>query len=269
MSSKLIQPPPMAASREAISRRRGNAKMLLSFSDFNSKTLSFSDNPFRLRPMCIGKVTEQSSASSPTDQQEVDEEEDITVSQIKEELYEALKGINRGVFGVKSDKKAEIEGLVKLLECRNPTPEPTGELDKIGGCWKLIYSTITVLGSKRTKLGLRDFVSLGDLLQQIDIAQGKTVHVLKFDVRGLNLHDGEFRIVANFKIISKSSVEITYESSTIMPDQLMNIFKKNMNLLLGIFNPEGLFEISYLDEDLQVGRDGKGNLFVLEKSEEP
>lgn len=66
--------------------------MLLSFSDFNSKTLSFSDNPFRLRPMCIGKVTEQSSASSPTDQQEVDEEEDITVSQIKEELYEALEG---------------------------------------------------------------------------------------------------------------------------------------------------------------------------------
>ena len=82
-----------------------------------------------------------------------------------------IKGINRGVFGVKSDKKAEIERLVKLLECRNPTPELTGELDKIGGCWKLIYSTITVLGSKRTKLGLRDFVSLGDLLQQIDIAQ--------------------------------------------------------------------------------------------------
>ena len=67
--------------------------MLLSFSDFNSKTLSFSDNPFRLRPMFIGKVTEQSSASSPTNQQEVDEgEEDITVSQIKEELYEALEG---------------------------------------------------------------------------------------------------------------------------------------------------------------------------------
>lgn len=81
------------------------------------------------------------------------------------------KGINRGIFGVKSDKKTEIERLVKLLECRNPTPEPTGEMDKIGGCWKLVYSTITVLGSKRTKLGLRDFVSLGDLLQQIDIAQ--------------------------------------------------------------------------------------------------
>ncbi|KAG2242852.1 hypothetical protein Bca52824_095305 [Brassica carinata] len=216
-SNKLIQPPSTTASLGAISRRRGNAKMLFSFINFNGKTLSFSDKPFRLRPMFIGKVTEQSfSASSPNEQEVVEEEEeDITVSQIKEELYKALE---------------EIESLVKLLECRNPTPEPTGELDKIGGCWKLVYSTITVLGSKRTKLGLRDFVSLGDLLQQIDIAQGKTVHVLKFDVRGLNLRDGEFRIVANFKIISKSSVEITYESSTIMPDQLMNIFKKNMNL---------------------------------------
>ncbi|KAL1224522.1 Fibrillin-5 [Cardamine amara subsp. amara] len=265
MSSKLIQPPSsMAASRVSIPRRLENAKSFVSFINFNGKTLSFSDNSFRLRHMFIGKVTEQSSASSPNEQQQ---EEEITVSQIKEELYEALKGINRGIFGVKSDKKSEIESLVKLLECRNPTPEPTGELDKIGGCWKLIYSTITVLGSKRTKLGLRDFVSLGDLLQLIDIAQGKTVHVLKFDVRGLNLLDGEFRIVASFKISSKSSVDITYESSTIKPDQLMNIFRKNMDLLLEIFNPEGRFEISFLDEDLQVGRDGKGNVFVLQRTE--
>ncbi|KFK25274.1 hypothetical protein AALP_AA8G090800 [Arabis alpina] len=261
MSSKLIHPPSMATSQIPISR---TTKMLLSFT--NLKTMSFRDNPFRLRSMFIGKVTEQSSASSPNQQQQ-QQDDDITVTQIKQDLYEALKGINRGIFGVKSEKKTEIEELVNLLECRNPTPEPTRELDKIGGCWKLIYSTITVLGSKRTKLGLRSFVSLGDLLQQIDIAQGKTVHVLKFDVRGLNLHDGEFRIVASFKITSKSSVEITYESSTIVPEQLMNIFRKNMNLLLGIFNPEGLFEISYLDEDLQVGRDGKGNVFVLERTE--
>ncbi|CAN8298919.1 unnamed protein product [Cochlearia groenlandica] len=262
MSSKLIQPPSMAS----ISRRTINSKMLLSFTDFNLKTQRFNDNPSRLKHIFIGKVTEQSSASSSIEQKQEQEEDDITVHQIKEELYESLQGINRGIFGVKSDKKTEIERLVKLLECRNPTPEPTRELDKIGGCWKLIYSTITVLGSKRTKLGLRTFVSLGDLLQQIDIAQGKTVHVLKFDVRGLNLLDGEFRIVASFKIISKSSVEITYESSTIIPDQLMNIFRKNMNLLLGIFNPEGLFEITYLDEDFKVGRDGKGNVFVLEKA---
>lgn len=42
---------------------------------------------------------------------------------------------------------------------------------KVNGWWKLVYSTITILGSKRTKLGLRDFISLGDFLQIIDVEQ--------------------------------------------------------------------------------------------------
>ena len=42
---------------------------------------------------------------------------------------------------------------------------------KVGGCWKLLYSTITILGSKRTKLGLRDFITLGDFFQNIDVAK--------------------------------------------------------------------------------------------------
>lgn len=81
----------MAASRGAISRRAGNVKVLVSFTNSNSKTLSFSDKSFGLRPMFIGKVTEQSSASSPNEQEQQQEEE-VTVTQIKEELYEALKG---------------------------------------------------------------------------------------------------------------------------------------------------------------------------------
>lgn len=42
---------------------------------------------------------------------------------------------------------------------------------KVDGCWKLIYSTISILGKKRTKLGLRDFISLGDFLQIIDVKE--------------------------------------------------------------------------------------------------
>ncbi|KAB1208208.1 putative plastid-lipid-associated protein 7, chloroplastic [Morella rubra] len=93
---------------------------------------------------------------------------DETLAHIKTELYQALEGVDRGIFGIPSAKKAEIEGLVKLLESQNPTPDPTLKLEKVGGCWKLVYSTITILGSKRTKLGLRDFISLGDFLQIID-----------------------------------------------------------------------------------------------------
>uniref|UniRef100_A0A0A9GGT0 Plastid lipid-associated protein/fibrillin conserved domain-containing protein n=1 Tax=Arundo donax TaxID=35708 RepID=A0A0A9GGT0_ARUDO len=95
-----------------------------------------------------------------------------SVSDVKAALYRALEGANRGIFGMTSAKRSEIHGLVELLESRNPTPEPTAVLqEKVDGCWKLIYSTISILGKKRTKLGLRDFISLGDFIQIIDVKE--------------------------------------------------------------------------------------------------
>ncbi|XP_068661592.1 fibrillin protein 5 homolog isoform X2 [Aristolochia californica] len=188
------------------------------------------------------------------------------VTDVKTDLYQTIEGINRGIFGIPSAKKAEIENLVKLLESHNPTPEPTENLDKVNGRWKLVYSTVTILGSKRTKLGLRDFVTLGDFLQTIDVDKGKAFNVINFSVRGLKILTGELSIVASYKIASKSRVDIKFESSTIEPYQLMNIFRKNYDLLLAIFNPEGWLEITYLDEGLRIGRDDKGNLFILERT---
>ena len=46
---------------------------------------------------------------------------------------------------------------------------------QVDGEWKLLYSTISILGSKRTKLGLRDFISLGDFVQAIDVDQVRYV----------------------------------------------------------------------------------------------
>ncbi|KAL5999982.1 Fibrillin protein 5 [Asimina triloba] len=148
---------------------------------------------------------------------------------------------------------------------------------KVDGCWKLVYSTISILGVKRTKLGLRDFISLGDFLQTIDIAEGKAVNVIKFNVRGLKMLTGQLTVVASFKIVSKTvehlsfdihqaRVDIEYQNSTIAPDELMNIFRKNYEILLAIFNPEGWLELTYVDETLRIGRDDKGNIFILERS---
>ncbi|CAH9146187.1 unnamed protein product [Cuscuta epithymum] len=190
------------------------------------------------------------------------------VSQIKVDLFDALQGIDRGIFGIKSEKKSKIEQLVKLLESHNPTPEPTLCLHKVVGSWKLVYSTITVLGAKRTKLGLRDLITLGDFFQIIDDSEAKAVNVIKFSARGLNFLTGQLRIEASFNIVSNSRVNISYTSSTITPDKLMNVFRKNFDLLLGIFNPDGWLEITYLDDSLRIGRDDKGNTFILERSEE-
>ncbi|KAL0908330.1 hypothetical protein M5K25_022819 [Dendrobium thyrsiflorum] len=183
-----------------------------------------------------------------------------TTEDIKAQLYLALQGTNRGVFGLTSTKKLKIETLVEQLESRTPTPNPTDHLhSKVNGCWKLIYSTITILGSKRTKLGLRDFISLGDLYQTIDVAKGRAINVINFNAKGLKLLTGQLTIEASYTITSKTRVNIKLENSIITPDQ------KNYDLLIEIFNPAGWLDITYIDDSMRIGRDDKGTIFVLER----
>ncbi|KAF3960979.1 hypothetical protein CMV_014347 [Castanea mollissima] len=261
MATKLVQQP-IPASHVIPPKPRATKiiKTLRLFSATHPRTKStiFGECISGFRPIYSTKVAEQSPGMV----------EDETLAQAKTELYQAIQGLNRGIFGIPSAKKSEIEGLVKLLESHNPTPDPTLKLEKVGGCWKLVYSTITILGSKRTKLGLRDFISLGDFFQIIDVTKGKAVNVVKFSAKGLNLFNGKLTIEASFKISSKARVDISYDQSSITPDQLMNVFRKNYDLLLGIFNPQGWLEITYVDDKLRIGRDDKGNIFILERSGE-
>lgn len=60
-------------------------------------------------------------------------------------------------------------------------------------------------------------------------------------------------------------VDIQFESSRLVPEQLLSLFQKNYDLLLSIFNPEGWLEITYVDDTLRVGRDDKGNVFLVER----
>ncbi|KMZ76457.1 putative plastid-lipid-associated protein 7, chloroplastic [Zostera marina] len=190
---------------------------------------------------------------------------DCSVYGIKTALYQALDGMNRGIFGTTMAKKAEIEVFVERLESRNPFPNPTDDLTKVDGCWKLIYSTISILGHKRTKLGLRDLISLGDFLQTIDVSQGKAINEIQFNVRGFKLLSGKLTIAASFAVSSKNRVDIKFQNSNISPVQLMELFKKNYDLLLSIFNPDGWLDITYVDESLRIGKDDKGNIFILER----
>ncbi|KAM0901099.1 hypothetical protein ACQ4PT_020199 [Festuca glaucescens] len=220
---------------------------------------------FRSRRRPRGAVLVARAAAVPPEQSLAQYE---TLSDAKAALYQALEGIDRGIFGVTSAKRSEIHGLVELLESRNPTPDPTDKLqDKVDGCWKLIYSTISILGKRRTKLGLRDFISLGDFFQIIDAKEEKAVNVVKFSARALKIFSGQLAIEASYNVTTKTRVDIKLESSTITPDQLMNIFQKNYDMLLAIFNPEGWLEITYVDDSLRIGRDDKANIFVLEKTD--
>lgn len=188
-----------------------------------------------------------------------------STDQLKTALKNSLQGLNRGIFGVPVAKKAKIEKLLMLLEGQNPVPNPTENLQMVEGRWKLLYSTITILGSKRTKLGLRDFITLGEFVQTIDTKEGKAENTIGFSVAGLGMLTGELTIEASFKIANPKRVDIQFEKSAIVPETLLNLFRKNYDILLSIFNPQGWLEITYVDNVTRIGRDDKGNVFLLER----
>ncbi|KAL6578111.1 hypothetical protein OROMI_010439 [Orobanche minor] len=120
----------------------------------HDKTITFRESQIRSCTSC-GLHSDEVTAQET-------EEEDENASQIKlTPFYRSTRAYLESL----SSKKSEIQNLVELLESQNPTPQPTLCLEKVAGAWKLIYNTISILGSKRTKLGMRDFINLGDFLQ--------------------------------------------------------------------------------------------------------
>lgn len=77
---------------------------------------------------------------------------------------------------------------------------------------------------------------------------------------------GALIIEASYSVSSATRVDICFEKSSIVPDQLLKLFQKNYGVLLSIFNPEGWLEITYVDDTTRIGRDDKGNIFLLERT---
>ncbi|XP_042495710.1 fibrillin-5, chloroplastic isoform X2 [Macadamia integrifolia] len=223
MAAKVVQPPTPGCHvlpATPVSFKMIQTNRAVPATHLRTKNSRFGEFPSGFRPAHIIKAAEQGSGLVNEDQGTQETSGAYkTVSQIKTDLKQSIQGINRGIFGVPSAKKSEILALVELLESQNPTLNPTRDLDQVGGCWKLVYSTISILGSKRTKLGLRDFITLGEFFQTIYPAEGKAVNMVEFNLRGLNVLKGQLAIEASFKVSSKTRVDIKYENSIITPDQ--------------------------------------------------
>uniref|UniRef100_A0A7S3VUD6 Plastid lipid-associated protein/fibrillin conserved domain-containing protein n=1 Tax=Dunaliella tertiolecta TaxID=3047 RepID=A0A7S3VUD6_DUNTE len=185
---------------------------------------------------------------------------------VKAQLLEALQGTDRGIFGTTAAKKAAINDLVASLEALNPVAAPIDNLHLCAGSWELLYSTITITGVKRTKLGLREFIQLEAMLQDIDLEKKEATNVVQFSVSGLSQFRGALSIRAGYEPASPSRVNINFQEATLAPAQLQKLFEKNYDLLLSIFNPQGYLDITYLDDQHRLGRDDKGNLFVLQRA---
>ena len=170
----------------------------------------------------------------------------------------------------------EIENSVVALEAVNPNYRPLLYNPLLlNGAWQLLYSTAREIRNLASlPLGLK----VGRVYQVIDVSQ-QLFFNQAFVRHPLGLISGYVKVTATFE-------PVTNEQN--LPDKRLNVYFKERYLsvsnILGISTPFldparvvaarspvgriPSLDITYLDEDLRIGRGGDGSLFVLKKSED-
>lgn len=187
-------------------------------------------------------------------------------------LLEAIAGKNRGLL-VNDQDKVHILSMIEELEDHNPTPEPLLAKDLLNGDWRLLYT------SSKTILGLDKFplFQLGEIYQCIRLNKGKIYNIA--EIIGIPFLEGLVSVAASYDVVSHKRINVNFERSIfglqrfvgyISPktfiEQIEN-GKKFFPFDFPINNQQqkGWLEITYLDEDLRLGRGNEGNVFVLVK----
>lgn len=193
----------------------------------------------------------------------------------KSKLLEAIAGTNRGLLATERDK-VKILTAIAQLEDRNPTSKPIEAVNLLEGDWRLLYTTSRgILGIDRVPIA-----QLGQVYQCIRTASAKVYNIA--EIVGVPFLEGIVSVAASFEPTSDRRVNVKFERSIIglqrllgytSPDRLIQDIesgKKFVPLDFSIQNREqkGWLEITYLDEDLRIGRGNEGNVFVLSKEKE-
>ncbi|NEO91799.1 MAG: fibrillin [Moorea sp. SIO3G5] len=189
----------------------------------------------------------------------------------KAELLEAIAGKNRGLLASKTDKTA-ILAAVTQLEGRNPTPRPLEAPDLLDGNWRLLYTTSQEL------LNLDGFplVQLGQIYQCVRTSDTKIYNIA--ELSGIPYLEGVVSVCASFEPVSQCRVNVRFERSIIGLQSFLyssaNDFIEQIeagkrfpaiDFPINRDNQQGWLEITYLDDDLRIGRGNQGSVFVLTK----
>ena len=190
----------------------------------------------------------------------------------KSELLEAIAGKNRGLLASEIDN-VNVLSAIQQLEDHNPTPRPLEAKDLLEGNWRLLYTTSReILGIDRFPL-----LNLGQIYQCIRTAEAKLYNIA--EIAGLPFLEGLVSVCANFEPVSERRVNVKFERSIIglqrffsyqSPDKFIKDIETGKKFLpfdFSLANRErqGWLDITYLDEDMRIGRGNQGNVFVLAK----
>jgi PAP_fibrillin len=190
----------------------------------------------------------------------------------KTALLEAIAGKNRGLLTSEMDRQS-ILSAVAQLEGYNPTPRPLEAPDKLNGNWRLLYTT------SRELLGIDQvpFLKLGQIYQYIQIDASKIYNIA--EIYGLPFLEGLVSVSANFQPVSQQRVKVNFERSIIglqrlvgyrSAEEFIQQIASGTSLKAIDFNitnrdQKGWLDITYLDDDLRIGRGNQGSVFVLTK----
>ncbi len=190
----------------------------------------------------------------------------------KSALLEVIAGKNRGLLATELDNQAVLAAVTQLEE-RNPTPQPLSAPEKLGGLWRLLYTTSRDL----LRIDQLPLLKLGQIYQYID-ANTATIYNIA-EVYGLPYLEGTVSVAAKFEPVSERRVNVRFERSIIGLQRLIDYRsaeyfiaqleagKKFMAIDFNITAREqkGWLEVTYLDDDLRIGRGNEGSVFVLTK----
>ncbi|MBR8830626.1 MAG: hypothetical protein N5P05_000872 [Chroococcopsis gigantea SAG 12.99] len=190
----------------------------------------------------------------------------------KARLLEAVAGRNRGLLMTESDK-VKILSAVEKLEDHNPNPKPFEVKPLLDGDWRLLFTTSRdILGIDRFPL-----FQLGQIYQCIRMSSAKLYNVA--EIVGVPFLEGFVSVAATFEPVSDKRVNVKFERYMVgsqrlvgyqNPKQFIEALEGGKKVLpadITSDNPRsgGWLEVTYLDEDLRIGRGNQGSVFVLAK----
>ncbi|MDG2989403.1 PAP/fibrillin family protein [Candidatus Synechococcus calcipolaris G9] len=188
----------------------------------------------------------------------------------KTELLGAIAGLNRGILASPRDRKI-VAALAKQVEAANPTPDPFGAVDKLGGDWRLLYtSSQSLLALDRSPV-----VKLGNIYQCIRPQQQLIYNIA--EVYGVPLLEGVISVLARFEPRTEQRAQVYFERSIVGFRNWLNYYSPSqfipqlqssrplaaLDLPLNSNDQQGWLDITYLDQDLRIARGNEGSLFIL------
>lgn len=191
----------------------------------------------------------------------------------KADLLAAIAGKNRGKTAT-DDQKAAIAIAVARLEDHNPTPRPTEAVDLLAGDWRLLYTTNQeLLGLDRLPL-----TQTREIYQCIR-TEGNRIYNIA-EISSLPGLSGLVSVVARFEVVSERRVNVIFERAIAglqspmryqSPQDFIQRIEAGqkffgLDLNLTPRDRAGWLDITYLDQELRIGRGNEGSIFVLARS---